>query len=173
MRIGQIGASIAVILGLVSFLLPAEAQHAPQAARVGILSDESPGRVTSFEPFAQGLRDLGWVEGQNITFERRYAAEKLDLLPRLAGELVRLNPDVVFAVGTPAAAAAKIATRTVPIVFARISDPVGSGLVTALARPGANLTGLGYSDQRNRRQAARAAYHGDSRGEAHRRPLES
>jgi putative ABC transport system substrate-binding protein len=142
MRIGQIGVAIAVVLGLL-VSLPAEAQHLPHVARVGILSDEVPGLVTSFEPFARGLQDLGWVEGQNLTFERRYAEGKLDDLPSLAGELVRLNPDVIFAVGTPAAAAAKIATRTVPIVFARISDPVGSGLVTALARPGANLTGLG------------------------------
>ena len=91
MRIGQIGVTIAVVLGLLASPLPAEAQHLPPVARVGILSDEVPGLVTSFEPFAQGLRDLGWVEGQNLTFERRYAEGKLDILSSLAGELVRVG----------------------------------------------------------------------------------
>ncbi|MGC2411469.1 MAG: ABC transporter substrate-binding protein [Stellaceae bacterium] len=91
------------------------------------------------------LRDLGYIEGQNIAFERRYADGKLEILPVLAAELVRLRPEVVLAIGTPAARAAKSATQTIPIVFARTADPIGSGLVSALARPGGNLTGL--SDQ--------------------------
>ena len=108
-----------------------------------ILSDESPSRQALFEVgVIQGLRDLGYVEGQNIAFERRYAAGKLEILPRLAAELVRLQPDVIFAIGSNSALAAKSATETIPVVFARTADPIGSGLVAAPARPGGNLTGL-------------------------------
>jgi len=107
------------------------------------LSDESPSLAARFfEPFAQGLRDFGWVEGQNIIFERRYAEGQNMTLPRLAAGLVGLHPEVIVAVGTPAARAAKSATEAIPIVFARIADPIGSGLVSALGRPGGNLTGL-------------------------------
>jgi putative ABC transport system substrate-binding protein len=95
-----------------------------------------------FEPFAQGLRDLGYVEGQNIAFERRSSEGKNEILPSLAAELVRLQPDVILAVGTPATRAVRIATQTIPIVFARITDPIGLGFVAALARPGGNLTGV-------------------------------
>jgi putative ABC transport system substrate-binding protein len=110
------------------------------------LSDESPALGTRiFGLLTTGLRDLGWVEGQNITFERRYAAEKYETLASLADELVRLQPDVIFAVGTPAARAAHTATQAIPIVFARSADPLGAGLIPTLARPGGNLTGL--SDQ--------------------------
>jgi putative tryptophan/tyrosine transport system substrate-binding protein len=85
-----------------------------------------------------------WVtsKGQNVAFERRYAAENSELLPGLAAELVGLRPDVILAIGTRAARAAKSATQTIPVVFARISDPIGFGLVPALARPGGNLTGV-------------------------------
>jgi putative ABC transport system substrate-binding protein len=125
----------------------ADAQQPRKVPLVGVLSDESPslGAKTPEPPFAQGLRDLGWVEGQNLTFERRYAAGNKELLSSFARELVRLQPDVIFAIGTPAAQAAKIATETIPIVFARSADPIGFGLVATLARPGGNLTGL--SDQ--------------------------
>ena len=98
--------------------------------------------ATSFEPFAQGLRDLGWVEGQNVTFERRYAEQKYEILQSLAADLIRVQPDVIVAIGTGAARAAKSATQTIPIVFARIGDPVGYGLVPSLSRPGGNLTGV-------------------------------
>jgi putative ABC transport system substrate-binding protein len=96
----------------------------------------------TFQPFAQGLRDLSYIEGQNIAFERRYAADNLEVLPILAAELVRFQPDVILAIGTPKARAAKIATQTIPIVFARIANPIGLGLVPSLARPGGNLTGV-------------------------------
>jgi putative ABC transport system substrate-binding protein len=88
------------------------------------------------------MRDLGWIEGQNIAFESRHAAEKYETLPSLAAELVSLQPDVILAVGTPASLAAKSATQTIPVVFARIGDPVGAGLVPSIARPGGNLTGV-------------------------------
>ena len=121
----------------------ARAQQPAKIPRIGILSDETPSLAAkAFEPFARGLRDLGWVEGQNITFERRYAEGENKILPSLAAGLVALHPEVIVAVGTPAARAAKIATEKIPIVFARIADPIGSGLVPALGRPGGNLTGV-------------------------------
>jgi len=121
----------------------ARAQQPANVPRIGILSDETPSLAAkAFEPLARGLRDLGWVEGQNITFERRYAEGENKILPSLAAGLVALHPEVIVAVGTPAARAAKIATEKIPIVFARIADPIGSGLVPALGRPGGNLTGV-------------------------------
>ena len=133
------------LLGAVSVAcaLSAHAQKPAKVSLVGILSDERPlVAAETFEPLAQGLRDLGYIEGQNIAFERRSAEGKNEVLPNLAAELVALKPDVILAIGTPAARAAKSATRMIPIIFARISDPIGSGLVPALARPGGNLTGL-------------------------------
>jgi putative ABC transport system substrate-binding protein len=127
--------------------LAADAQeHKPgKVPRVGLLTDESVSLAWAalpVEAFSKGLRDLGWVEGQNVTFERRYAEGKYEVLPGLAAELVRLRVDVIVAFGTPATRAAKNATETIPIVFARVGDPVGSGLVRSLARPGGNLTGV-------------------------------
>jgi len=89
-----------------------------------------------------GLRDLGYIEGQNIVVDYRYAKGQDDVLPTLASELVRLNVDVIFTTGTPAALAAKHATKTIPIVATIVADPVAIGLVTTLARPGGNITGL-------------------------------
>jgi putative ABC transport system substrate-binding protein len=101
-------------------------------------------RVPAIEDLlGQGLRELGWIEGQNFVVERRYSEGRADRYPALAAELVRLQPDLITAVGTPGALAAKAATTTIPIVFAAVGDPVGSGLVESLARPGGNLTGAG------------------------------
>jgi putative ABC transport system substrate-binding protein len=96
----------------------------------------------SRESFQKGLRDLGYVEGQNIVIEYRSSDERQDQLPGLAAELVRLKVDVIVTIGTPAARAAKNATKTIPIVFARIADPVALGLVSSLGRPGGNTTGV-------------------------------
>jgi putative tryptophan/tyrosine transport system substrate-binding protein len=138
-----------VILIVAPFAAPlaAEAQeHKPgKVPRVGLLTDESMSLAWAalpVEAFSKGLRDLGWVEGQNLTFERRYAEGKYEALPGLAAELVRLRVDVIVPFGTLATRAAKNATETIPIVFARVGDPVGSGLVHSLARPGGNLTGV-------------------------------
>jgi putative ABC transport system substrate-binding protein len=90
----------------------------------------------------QGLRELGWVEGQNFVFERRYAEGRNERHAAHAAELLRLQPDLIIAVGTPAALAAKEATTTIAIVFILVADPVGSGLVRSLARPGGNITGI-------------------------------
>jgi putative ABC transport system substrate-binding protein len=143
MRVGETRLIIAFALGLFAWSLSADAQQPTRVARIGILSDEGSSLAAkTFEPFAQGLRDLGYMEGQNIAFERRYAEGKNEILPSFAAELVRLQPDVILAIGTPAARAAKTATQTIPIVFARIADPIGLGLVPGLARPGGNLTGV-------------------------------
>jgi putative ABC transport system substrate-binding protein len=96
------------------------------------------------EAFRQGLRDLGYVDGRNLVIDYRDAEGKFERLPALAAELVALKVDVILAPATPHALAAKQATRTLPIVFATSADPVGSGLVTSLARPGGNVTGLSF-----------------------------
>jgi putative tryptophan/tyrosine transport system substrate-binding protein len=144
MKIGRTRLIIALALGLFLGSCSVNAQPSTNIPRVGILCDETPALASKlFEPaLAEGLRDLGWVEGHNITFERRYAAEKYESLPSLAAELVQLHPDVILAIGTGAARAAKATTQTIPIIFARAGDPIGSGLVSSLARPGGNLTGL-------------------------------
>ena len=92
--------------------------------------------------FTDGLKALGWTEGKNIAFERRYAENNLNRLPDLAAELVRLDVDVIVTFGTLAPLAAKRATAVIPIVMANAGDPLGSGLVATLARPGGNVTGM-------------------------------
>ena len=137
----------ATVAGTAGFLgLGSEAAQAQQPARIhriGILNPTSgsvfPARV---EAFRQRLRQLGYVEGKNILIEYRYAEGKRGRLPDLVAELVRLKVDVIVTVGAPAAQAAKKASGTIPIVFAGASDPVGIGIVSSLARPGGNITGL-------------------------------
>ena len=138
-------AALLVLLPIVVLLAPpaARAQQATKVLRVAYLSDESRSLgVASFEPMAQELRKLGYLDGRNIAFEHRYAEGKTEVLPALAAELVRLKVDVIVTVGTAATRAAKNATETIPIVFTRIADPVAFGLVTNLARPSGNLTGV-------------------------------
>src|SRR6266852_3566402 len=138
-----------ITLGLLAAALAADAQQGRKVPRIGLLSPASPsdaGRNPSdlavlFAAFREGLRELGYVEGQNIAIESRWAEGNYDLLPGLAADLVRLNVDVIVTYGTPASQAAKKATGTIPIVMAAIIDPVASGLVTSIARPGGNLTG--------------------------------
>jgi putative ABC transport system substrate-binding protein len=132
----------AVILGLTLALfaapLAAEAQPAGKVYRVGYLT--AGGGVE--EAFRQALRGLGYVEGQNLVIEGRFAQRKLDRLSELAADLVRLNVDVIVTITTPAALAAKKATTTIPIVMGGIARPVELGLVESLARPGGNVTGV-------------------------------
>jgi putative tryptophan/tyrosine transport system substrate-binding protein len=127
--------------------LAAEAQPAG-TRRIGLLesSSPSPARVRLWETLRQRLRELGYLEGQNIAFESRFADGKADRLPGLAAELVALKVDVIVTSGTPASLAAKQATRTIPIVMAQLADPVGAGLVASLGRPGGNVTGLTTQD---------------------------
>jgi putative ABC transport system substrate-binding protein len=121
--------------------LAAEAQQAAKIARLGILGAGSATGLR-LEAFIQGLRDLGYVEGRNLVIEYRNHEGKAERLPSLAAELVALRVDVILAVSTLPALAAKKVTRTLPIVFAAAADPVTSGLVTSLARPGGNVTGM-------------------------------
>ena len=120
----------------------AEAQQAAKIARIGYLSHNRAANPHTHEAFRQGLRDLGYVEGRNVVIEYRDAEGKFERLPALAAELVALKVDVIVAPPTAAALVAKQATKTIPIVFAVAADPVTSGLVTSLARPGGNVTGL-------------------------------
>ena len=117
-------------------------------ARVGYLSQLSPSADSTFEAFSKRLRELGYIEGQNLVLEARFADGHIDRLPPLAAELVEHKMDVIVVGGTPGAMAAKNATSTTPIVFAGVGDPVGSGFAHSLGKPGGNLTGLsiGYSE---------------------------
>jgi ABC-type uncharacterized transport system substrate-binding protein len=128
---------------LLALSFPGEAQQPTKVSRIGFLiagsSSDIPERT---EAFRQGLRERGYVEGKNIVFEYRYAEGKLDRLPALAAELVRLKVDVILSGGPQSTRAAKEATATIPIVMGFDNDPVGSGSVASLARPGGNITGL-------------------------------
>jgi putative ABC transport system substrate-binding protein len=120
----------------------AQAQQPARIARIGFLAAPSrPGVAHMFEAFLQGLRELGYVEGQNFSIEYRSADGKFERLPELAAELVRLKVDVIVAVVTQASLAAKNATGTIPIVMMAVGNPVDAGLVASLAHPGANITG--------------------------------
>ena len=121
----------------------AQAQQPKKVSRIGILFGSTPSANSRrIEAFRQGMRELGYVEGKNIVIESRYAEGKFDRLPDLAAELVRLKVDVIVSGGQTPTRAAKEATNTIPLVMANDRDPVGSGFVASLARPGGNITGL-------------------------------
>ena len=136
------------IRGLAAFFLTtatlAEAQQAGKIFRIGYLdgSTASGMRGASSNAFLQELSKLGWIEGKNFTVEYRFGEQKLERMPELAADLVRLKVDLIVVAGAPAATAAKSATTTIPIVMASVGNPVGSGLVASLARPGGNVTGF-------------------------------
>jgi putative tryptophan/tyrosine transport system substrate-binding protein len=143
MRYNAVGCFVTLTLSLLAVPLMVTAQPRSTVPRIGILA---PGTITQvantfWEPFLQGLRDLGYVEGQNLAVEYRFAAGQNERLPALAAELARLPVDVLVTAGA-GAPAAKQATATTPIVFTVFADPVGEGLVASLARPGGNVTGL-------------------------------
>src|SRR5437867_12258595 len=135
-------AMLILILALLAAPFAAEAQQAAKVPRIGYVSTNLAANPHTREAFLQGLRDLGYVEGRNVVIEYRSAEGKVERFPALAAELVAPKVDVIVtAGGTPAALAAKQATRTLPIVFAGVGDAVTDGLVTSLARPGGNVTG--------------------------------
>jgi len=136
--------SILVFAVLLAVGVMAEAQQQAKVAKIGWLSNSSStGTATSgLELTLRELRARGYVEGKNIAIEIRYAENKLERLPALADELVRLKVDVIVTAGTPATLAAKNATKTIPIVFFGVGDPVPTGVVDSLSRPGGNITGL-------------------------------
>src|SRR5262249_29963069 len=135
--------SILIAIVLLALGVIAEAQQPKIVPRIGFLRSlplsANPYRIDAFR---QGLRELGYVEGKNIVIEWRSAEEKLDRLPALAAELVRLKVDVIVTPGPTPTRAAKAATATIPIVMTQDPDPVGNGFVASLARPGGNITGL-------------------------------
>ena len=136
-----------IVVWLVALTLapfhPAEAQQPAKIPRIGLLSAVPLSSMSArVEAFRQGLRELGYVEGQNIAIEYRFAEGKLDQVSHNAAELVRLKVDAIVTAGATDTRAAKQATSTIPIVMAFDSDPVGSGFVASLARPGGNITGL-------------------------------
>src|ERR1700730_1844052 len=130
--------------GIVVVPFAAEAQQATKAVRIGYLAANLAASPHLQEAFLQGLRDLGYVEGRNLVIEYRSAEGKLEQFPALAAELVALKVDVIVAASTPPALAAKQATKIIPVVFAAAGDAVASGLVTTLARPGGNVTGMSF-----------------------------
>ena len=145
LRIGprlRLAFSITLLLGGFFSPVAAEAQQAAKVARIGFLALSLAAAPHADEAFRQGLRELGYVEGSNLVIEYRDAEGKVERLPALAAELVTLKIDVIVAPNTVAALSAKEVTRTLPIVVAVAADPVASGLVTSLARPGGNVTGL-------------------------------
>jgi putative tryptophan/tyrosine transport system substrate-binding protein len=136
-----------ISLGLTIMLLAlnclAEAQQPGKVPRIGFLSGRDPKTPgPNIEAFRQRLRDLGYIEGKNILIEYRYAEGKLDQVPRLVAELVQLKVDILVATFTSGIRAAKAATKTIPIVMVASFDPVATGLIESLARPGGNITGL-------------------------------
>jgi putative ABC transport system substrate-binding protein len=127
--------------GLFAAPLAADAQQAAKVYRIGYLGNV-PTPPALWEAFVRGLRELGWVEGQNMIIERRNAEGRYERLPDLATDLVRLRVDIIVAAGSSAPLAAKRVTNTIPIVMTNAGDPVSSGLVKSLGRPGGNVTGL-------------------------------
>src|SRR5262249_15115724 len=137
---GRVVGVALVIAGLFN-LASAEAQHVAKVARIGWLGFDSTGNPQFLEAFRQRLHGLGYIEGRNLAIEDKWAEGKIERLPALAAELAALKVDVIVAGATAQALAAQKATKTIPVVFLA-SDPVASGLVTNLARPGGNLTGV-------------------------------
>jgi putative tryptophan/tyrosine transport system substrate-binding protein len=134
-----IGLVLALGLALAPLAGAAQSRGIP---RIGYLGNGDPPRVTSELPFSLGLRELGWIEGQTVTSEYRWAKGNPDRLPALAVELVHANVDVIVAAGPQGISAARESTSTIPIVFVYLADPVAAGFVPSLARPGGNITGI-------------------------------
>ncbi|HEY7203647.1 MAG TPA: ABC transporter substrate-binding protein, partial [Methylomirabilota bacterium] len=138
-------ALVAMAVWTLTVALPAHAQSSGRTWRIGLLSlvaqDQEQSR-SWLAAFRDGLRALGYVEGENLVLEQRYAAGRIDRLPALAAELVRLKVDVLVTAPAGSARAARKVTSAIPIVFMGEPDPVGTGLVASLARPGGNVTGL-------------------------------
>ena len=134
---------VALAVGLATAPAAVDAQPAGKVHRIGYLGSGS--STSGFQAaFVQGLRELGWVEGQNIVIDYRFADGRFDRLPELAAELVRLKVDIIVAQPTPAALAARNSTVSIPIVMVNVGDPVGIGLVASLARPSGNVTGTAF-----------------------------
>ena len=135
---------LALVLSALSAPLAAKGQQPGKVFRIGLLGGGAPPSEVEVQQSSlqKSLRELGYIEGRNVVFEERYSEGRIDRLPDLAADLVRRKVDVIVTAGGPSAEAAKQATSTVPIVIVAAGDPVGTGLITSLARPGENLTGI-------------------------------
>jgi putative tryptophan/tyrosine transport system substrate-binding protein len=135
---------ISVLGGAVAWPIAARAQQPGGMKRVAILNGnpEVPATRARVAAFQQALGDAGWREGRNISFDVRWGGADAARIDAYAAELVKLNPDVILATNTPTARALKLATDTIPIVFAGLSDPIGDGIVASLGKPGGNITGF-------------------------------
>jgi len=138
-------AFITLIGGVVAWPLAARAQQSERVRRIGVLmnlAEDNPESHSRRAAFQQAIHQLGWTDGSNIRIDYRWATEDTDRLRRNAEELVALAPDLIVANGTSSVASLKRATRSVPIVFVRVADPIGAGFVASLSRPGGNITGF-------------------------------
>ncbi len=143
MRLRTLGLLVTLALGALLPPLAAEAQQAKKVPRIGFLGNSTPALEANLVgPFREGLRDLGYVEGQNILIEYRWAEGKYERFPALIAELIALKVDVIVTAGTPATLAVKKATTSVPLVMVAVGDPVATGIVASLGRLGGNITGL-------------------------------
>jgi putative tryptophan/tyrosine transport system substrate-binding protein len=133
---------IALLAGAVAWPLVARAQQTGQTPRVGYIRAGTPNNDPFREEFVRGMRDLGYVEGRNIAYEFRHYGDDVESIPSLINDLLRAKVDIIVAGGTAAVRAAQTATQSIPIVMGAAADPVGSGLIASLARPGSNTTGL-------------------------------
>jgi putative ABC transport system substrate-binding protein len=142
---GKARTTILFLCVAIAMVLPAaiaEAQQ-PKVARIGFLGNSTPElEANLIEPFREGLRELGYVEGKNLAIEWRWAEGKYERFPALIAELIASKVDLIVTAGTPASLAVKKATTTIPLVMIAVGDPVGSGLIASLAHPGGNITGL-------------------------------
>ncbi|HEX5606523.1 MAG TPA: ABC transporter substrate binding protein, partial [Candidatus Binatia bacterium] len=141
--------SIVITMLTLAFASSAESQQTGKVYRIGFLASGSPpdpsASLSPFAAFRQGLRELGYIESRNILLELRYAKGDHDRLPSLAADLIKIKVDIIVASGLSAVRAARNATDTIPIVMVGAMDPVGFELITSLARPGGNITGLSDS----------------------------
>jgi hypothetical protein len=137
-------------LGAAAWPLAARGQQGEHVRRIGVLMEPPEGDAEGkahLSGFTQALGELGWIEGRNLRIDVRWAAGSIERIRMFAKELVDLQPDVILSRGTPATAAFQRETRTIPIVFVAVGDPVGSGFVAGLPRPGGNITGFGDAEQ--------------------------
>ncbi len=136
---------VKLIGGIGAWPLATRAQQRERMRRIGVLmhlAADDPEGQSRLAAFLQGLQEAGWAVGRNVTIDVRWAAADIELMKRFARELVALQPDLIFASSTPATAAMVQATRTIPVIFVLVADPVGSGFVASLPRPGGNVTGF-------------------------------